>query len=237
MNHMLLVLALAAASPMVAQTIQLGYDLRHSIDPQHYERNFVTASFEVFKPLEYGSLLMKVDADLSGRNNSLGKLYVQLSHALRFWSFPVFLHLEYSGGIGFVGETENAYHIFNTFSAGAAYGFRLMDSWASTFLAYRYTTFDRPSHDVAASFWWGKDLHPRISVTAYVVLWTVNQNRGDAWTQHLRGKRLSGLGEPQIWFNISEPFAVGSELRLYYQVYDYSDDLLIYPTIAVKYEF
>jgi hypothetical protein len=233
----LLAIMLSPSSPAVAQTIQVGYDLRHSVDPEHNGRDFVTASFETFESLTYGSVLLKVDADLSGRNGNLGKLYAQISHSLKFWDFPVLLHLEYSGGLGFVGETANAFHITNTYSVGAAYPFPLFGSWASTFLAYRFTNFDQPSHDAIYSFWWGRNLGKRVSVTAYFVLWTVNRNRGDEWTAGLSGKKLSGLGEPQVWFNVSQLFAVGSEVRLYYQVFDYDQRFQVYPTVAAKYQF
>lgn len=233
----ILALALTTSSPVAGQTIQLGYDLRHSADPAHNERDFVTASFEYFKSLSYGSALMKVDADLSARNGNLGKLYTQLSHSLRFWRPPVLLHLEYAGGLGLIDDTRNAYHITNTYSIGAAYPFRIAGNWASTFLAYRFTNFDTPSHDPIYSFWWGRDLGQRVGVTAYFVLWTINRNRGDEWTADLTGKKLSGIGEPQVWLNLNRQFAVGSEVRLYYQVFDYDERLQVYPTVALKYQF
>lgn len=237
MTYLALCLIMFFSSTTFSQTVQLSYDLRHSIDPRNNERDFVTLSFETFKSSDYGSLLMKMDADFNGRNNNLGKLYVQISHSLKFWSFPVFLNLEYSGGMGFIDDTMSGFHIGNSYSIGVVYPFQLMNSWASTFLAYKYTNFDSPSHDLMYSFWWEKDIHEKISVTAYFVLWTINKNHGDAWTQHLNGKELSGIGEPQIWYNINKLFAIGSEIKLYYHVYSYSNHLLIYPTIAVKYEF
>jgi len=233
----MLTLMLTASSPAAAQTIQLGYDLRHSVDPRNNDRDFVTASFEAFESLSYGSVLLKVDADLSGRDGNLGKLYAQLSHDFRFWKPPVSLHLEYSGGLGFVGETETAFHITNTYSIGVAHPFRLLGSWASTFVAYRFTNFDRPSHDPIYSFWWGRDLGDQVSVTAYLVLWTINRNHGDEWTAGLSGKKLSGLAEPQIWFNLNSFLAVGSEVRLYYQVFDYAERMQVYPTVALRCRF
>ena len=232
----LLMFLLFGAVPAVAQTVQLGYDLRHTIDARNNARNYATGSFEFFKALDYGSLLVKMEADFNGRDHNLGKLYAQISHSLTFWRFPVLLHLEYAGGLGFVGETSTGYPINNAYSIGAAHPFRLMNSWGSTFLAYRYTNFDRPSHDVMYSFWWAKDVHERVSVTAYVVLWTINRNHGDAWTQHLGGKALVGIAEPQLWYRLNEVVAVGSEIKLYYHVYAYSDRLLVYPSISLKYD-
>jgi hypothetical protein len=238
MRHQLVVLGLALVAPAsLAQTVQLGYDVRHSVDPRNNGRNFVTASFEAVKTVDYGSLLMKLDADLSGPHGNLGKVYVQLSHDFRFGRLPLQLHLEYSGGLGVAGDTETAYQIANAYSAGAACAFPLLRSWGSMFLAYRYHHFERPSHDLVYSFWWGGNLPGPLSVTAYVVLWTQNRNRGDAWTRQLDGKKLAALAEPQIWFDVSAALAVGSEVRLYYHVYDYSGRLLVYPIIAAQYRF
>ena len=237
MKYIYLCLIAFYSSIVFSQTIQLGYDVRHSIDMQNNKRDFITFSYETYKSLEYGFLLMKLDADFNGRHNNIGKLYMQISHSLKFWSFPLALYLEYSGGMGFIGHTTAGYHISNSYAIGAAYPFQLMHSWASMSLAYRYANLDNASHDLMFSFWWGKAVHDRIRITAYIVLWTINKNRGDVLTQHLSGKEFSGIGEPQIWFNINKSFAIGSEVRLYYHVYSYSDSLLVYPTFAIKYEF
>ncbi|HEX7071938.1 MAG TPA: DUF5020 family protein [Rhodothermales bacterium] len=236
-RHRLLALILLAftATAGRAQTVQLEYDLRHTVDPTNNEKNFPRLSFEVVRVLGYGNLLAKVDADFTGRNNNLGKLYAQISHTLRFWPVPVWLHLEYSGGLGLIGESTDGFAINNTFAVGAARPFQMMGSWASTFLAYRVTNFDTPSHDLMYSFWWGKDVHPRVGITAYVVLWTINRNHGDAWTEDLSGKEFVAIGEPQVWFRLNDTFSVGSEVKLYYRVYSYSKRVLVYPTLAVQY--
>ena len=200
--------------------------------------DFLTFSFESFRQANYGSLLMKMDVDFNGKNSNIGKLYTQISQNLKFWNYPIFVHLEYSGGLGFISKTVSGYHINNTYSIGMAHTFQWMNGWANTFLAYRYTNFEKLSHDILYSFWWGKNiLREKVRLTAYFVLWTENKNHGDAWTQNLSGKKFLALGEPQIWYNFNKLFAIGSEIKLFYHVYSYSDHLLIYPTLAIKYNF
>ncbi|MBN2413729.1 hypothetical protein JXQ31_18765 [candidate division KSB1 bacterium] len=53
----------------------------------------------------------------------------------------------------------------------------------------------------------------------------------------MNGKKIFFLSEPQIWYNLNKLWAIGSEIKLFYHVYSYSDQLLIYPTIAIKYNY
>ncbi len=221
-----------------AHNLQLHNDFRHSIDPENNDKNYATFSFETFKQAGYGSLFMKMDLDLKGRNNNIGNLYTEISHTLKFWKFPVFMHLQYCGGLGFINQTTNGYYINNAYLIGAAYPFQWQNAWFSTFLAYRYNNFDRISHDIQFSFYWGKNiLSEKISITGHFVIWSENNNHGDAWTDNLDGKKFLFLSEPQIWYNLNKLWAIGSEIKLFYHVYSYSDQLLIYPTVAIKYNF
>jgi hypothetical protein len=108
-------------SLLLSQNLQLHYDTRHTIDPENNERNFITFSFETFKALSYGSLFMKMDADFIGSKDNMGKLYMEISHTFKFWSKPIFLHLQYSGGLGIVTNNQSGYYIHNAYIAGFAY--------------------------------------------------------------------------------------------------------------------
>jgi hypothetical protein len=218
------------------QNLQLHYDFRHALDSENNDKNFVTFSFETFKAVSYGSLFMKIDADFIGSKNNMGKLYTEISHTFKFWPWPIFLHLQYSGGLGIVSTTRSGYYIDNAYIAGFAYPFQWKNSWFNTYIAYRFNNFSTASHDIQYSFYWGASiLNGKISLTGHLVLWTENKNHGDAWTQNLSGKKFFFLSEPQIWYNINKLLAFGSEIKLFYHVYTYSDNLLIYPTLAIKY--
>ncbi len=85
-----------------AQNIQLHYDLRHTVDPAANPRNFPTLYFEYFKAqdsgrafIKPGAFLFKMQADLLGSGNNIGKMYMQVAQTLRFWKPQVFLHLSY----------------------------------------------------------------------------------------------------------------------------------------------
>ena len=70
-----------------AQNIQLHYDLRHTVDPAANPRNFPTLYFEYFKAqdsgrafIKPGAFLFKMQADLLGSGNNIGKMYMQVAY-------------------------------------------------------------------------------------------------------------------------------------------------------------
>jgi len=186
---------------------------------------------------EYGSFLLKVEFDFKGKNNNIGNLYTQISQTLKFWVFPVYLHLEYAGGLGYGGEAYTGYYINNAFLLGAAYSFQWKNGWVSTYLAYKYNNFDKPSHDAQYSFWWGKNIfNDKFSISSNFVIWTENKNRGDDLTANLKGKEILFYVEQKVWYNLNQQFSVGSKIKLFYNIFSYSS-FLIYPTVAIKYNF
>lgn len=238
MKYCLWIIFVLLATTIFAQNVQLHYDNRHSIDADNNDRNYTTLSFETFKLESYGSLFMKMDVDFKGAHNNPGNVFTQISHTFKFWQFPAFLHLEYSGGLGMDSKSGYGYAIDNAYMVGAAYPFPLGNAWWSTYLVYRYNNFTHGSHDLQYSLYWGQNfLRDKISLSGHLVLWTENKDHGDAWTAGQSGKKLLFLSEPQIWYNINKLLAVGTEIKLFYHVYSYSEGWLVYPTVAVKYNY
>ena len=80
-----------------AQQLQLHYDPRHNVAPKYNTKNFTTVYFEYFKAqdsgnafIKPGSFLFKMQADLSGDANNIGKFYMQVSQSFRFWKPKIF---------------------------------------------------------------------------------------------------------------------------------------------------
>ena len=237
MKH-LTVLFLSAFTLLVqAQQLQLHYDLRHSIDPQHNRRNFPSLSFEYFKGDTTGSFLFKMQTDLNGEKSNPGQLFLQVSKSVRFWRPKVYLSLNYSGGLG-VAPPSYGFYIANAFAAGPAYPFQWKGAWLSANLSYRYTAFAKPSHDVQFNFYFGKGfLNYKILAAGSIVAWTQNRNLGTDETKALHGKKFAFFGDPQIWFRIWKSVSVGSRINLYYHVLTPEDKMQIYPTLALKNQF
>jgi hypothetical protein len=219
-----------------AQDLQIHYDWRHTVDPRNNPANFPSLTFKGFKSLEFGSFLLKLEADLNGSRRNLSKVYLELSQTLRFWKPPVFLHLGYTGGLGLSDGGAGGYYLDNAYLIGAAHPFQWQRSWGSAYLAYKFTNLPQPSHDPQVSLYWGK-AGQRWAFAATGVFWTQDRNRGDAWTATLSGKRCSLLVENEIWYAAVTHLSLGSEIRLSTNVYATDGRLLVYPTVGIRYLF
>jgi hypothetical protein len=220
-----------------AQDLQLHYDWRHSVDPRNNARNFPELTFKSFKALEFGSFLIKLEANLDGSQHNVSKGYLEVSQTLRFWTTPIYAQVEYTGGLGVFDGASGGYYLENAYLFGGAYPFKWQGSWGNAYLAFKHTNFPRPSHDPQASLYWGKGFRERGAFASTGVLWTQNKNHGDAVTVGQSGKRLSFLVENEIWWRVAPLLSVGSEIRISRDVYAADGRLLIYPTVGVRYLF
>ena len=244
MKYKFLILISVFSIPVFSQNIQLHYDFRHSLDPDHNLKNFPTLYFEYFKSqdsgsffLKPGSFLIKIQTDFLGEGNNPGKFYTQVSQSFRFWKPKIYLHLEYSGGLGIAEPGSYGYYITNGFSLGASHLISRNGGFYNFSLSYRYNNFKRPSNDAMLSFYWWKGFwNYKIELAGDIEVWTQNKNHGDAGTINLTGKIISIFGEPQFWFNVSRKFSLGSKVNLYYHVLTNENIFQVYPTIAFRYK-
>jgi hypothetical protein len=236
------VLLLITTLSAPAQNLQLHYDLRHTLSPSQNPQNFLTLYFEYFKKQDSGhsffkpgSFLLKTEADLFGANNNIGKFFLQVSQSFRFWEPKIFLCLQYSGGGGITEPKQYSYYIPNTFSAGAEYPFQWKDTYFTSQLSYRYTPYQRPSHDFLYTlYWWKGLLNYKLEVAGDLSIWTGNKDHGDAVTAGQKGKRFFFFAEPQVWYYLTKRLAAGSKLNLYYHVNTPENLLQPALTIAMK---
>lgn len=238
MKHLMMWFLLSASTYLQAQQLQLHYDFRHSIDPELQRRDFAYLSFEYFKSQDtMGSFLLKAQMDFNGDKNNIGQLFVQVSQSLRFWKPKVYLALNYSGGLGVVPPTYG-YYLNNSLGLGAAYPFQWKGAWLSASMGYRYNIFNKPSHDVQATFYFGKGFfNYKLMIAGSLVAYSENRNHGDEWTKALSGKKVAFFGDPQIWYRIKGPFSIGSRWSVFYHVLTDKNAVQVYPSLALKREF
>lgn len=229
--------ATATAQAAQAQDLQLHYDWRHTIDPRNNARDFPALTFKSFKALEFGSFLLKLEANLDGVHHNVSKDYLEVSQTVRFWKAPVYALVEYTGGLGLFDEASGGYYIANAYLIGAAYPFKMNGSWANVSLAYKHTNFSRVSHDPQATLYWGRPLGKRWTFASTGVFWTENRNRGDDFTARLSGKQQALLVENELWWRAVGLVSVGSEVRVSRNVYATDGRVLVYPTLGVRYLF
>ncbi len=214
-----------------AQSLQLHFDSRKSLYGTGVApKNYLTATFEMFKPDKWGSTFMFVDFDFNGNKRNIGLVYTEIARAFKIGDFPLMPHLEYNGGLG------TGFSIPGSYLAGAQYPFQIGSFFMSTYIAYKLNAFPKNSHDAQWTLTWNASLAKgKLALSGFADLWTENKNvaTGEG------GKRLIFLSEPQIWYHITPHFALGSEVELSYNFVNKFSESKFYaiPTVAAKWNF
>lgn len=223
-----------------SQNLQLHYEFRHSLDPKLTAKNYLSFSFEYFKLIDTmgtGSFLLKVQGDLNGRHGNIGQVFTQVSQSLRFWKPKIFVYLNYSGGLG-VTASGFGFHIPGGYGIGLSYPFQWKGAWLAANVLFRYNAFDRPSYDPQFTFYFGKGIsNYRFFVAGSFVFWTENRNRGEAFTQNMKGKKFAFFGDPQFWVNIKGGFSAGTRINVFHHILTDGNQIQFYPTLGLKYQF
>jgi len=114
---------------LFSQNLQLHYDFRNTIDPKHNTKNFPTYILSTLISNRYlvihktGSFLFKVETDLQGDKNNIGKSFVQVPR-LPFMGAKIFIGVQYSGGLGVTEPKQYSYYISNALSIGPSVPFQ-----------------------------------------------------------------------------------------------------------------
>jgi hypothetical protein len=246
------IILLISCFPVLAMSqqmqLQFHYDLRHTVDPKHTKKNFPAFYAEYFKApgpdsmygfIKPGSFLLKIQSEFSGERNNTGQFYMQISQAFRFWKPGIFMQVQYNGGLGIAEPGAYGYYLTNAFSVGAAYNFQSGNmAFFNFYASYKYTAFNKPSHDVISAFFWLWFFsNYTISFTGNIVVWTENRNHGDPFTATETGKKFSLFGDPQVWFKIYKGLSAGSKSNIYYHILSKNNRFKVYPSVALKYQF
>ncbi|BBD46926.1 DUF5020 family protein [Petrimonas sp.] len=227
----LFTLSLVAFASLNAQNLQLHFDPRHAFYGDDVAaKNYLTATFEMFKPDAWGSTFMFVDFDFNGDKRNIGLVYAEIARAFKIKDFALMPHLEYNGGLG------TGFSIPSSYLAGAQYPFKLGNFFMGTYLAYKLNAFTELSHDVQWTLTWNSAFpNSKVSLAGFLDLWTENKNRATGEG----GKKLILLSEPQVWYNFTPNFAIGSEIELSYNFVNAFAESKFYavPTLATKWNF
>lgn len=228
MKQIVIAILASISLSICAQNIQLHYDTRHWMNSRNENRNYITATYEMLKFDQYGSWFMFIDADFNQdkTKNNLGLMYTEISRTFNLGKCPVQAHIEFNGGQTKYGVIENAY------LAGAEYPFVVGNFHLSTYLVYKLNNFEKVSHDAQwTGVWDGSVLNNKVTLSGFIDIWSENKDRMNG----LGGKKTILMTEPQVWYNFNKKFSLGSEVEITKNFYPYTTDLLVYPTLAVKY--
>ena len=229
MRKLFTLLMLACTMSVSAQNIQLHYDFgRNFYSDQESERPKVTMTIEQFKPDQWGSWFYFVDVDFS--NHFVEGAYTEVSRELNLKKdSPFALHVEYNGGL------TRTYAYQQAGLLGAAYNGHSADfskTW-SVQLMYKQYFSNKDIHSYASAqltgVWGLNFLNNKLRFSGFIDFW--------------RGEKANGHGclviltEPQLWYNVTEHFSIGTEWEISNNfVYNTYNDktFFINPTVAIK---
>jgi hypothetical protein len=227
---------LCAAGSIRAQNLQLHFDPRNSLygDKVGSPVNYLTATFEMFKPDQWGNTFMFMDFDFNFDKRNTGLAYAEIAREFKIGDFPLLPHVEYNGGLGLARGTDFGFSIPSSYLGGLGYSFQLGDFFMSTYVAYKLNAFRKASHDAQWTFTWNSTLvGGKLLLTGFFDLWCENKDRTGAES----GKKLVLLSEPQIWYNITSRLAVGAEVEVSYNFASGTDKFYAIPTVGAKWNF
>ena len=225
---------LTVSAALQAQNLQLHFDPRNTLYGDEVAgSNYLTATFEMFKPDQWGSTFMFVDFDLNNSKKNIGLVYAEIAREFKIGDFPLMPHLEYNGGLGLVKDTPVGFSIPSSYLAGFGYPFQLGNFFMSSYVAYKLNAFQEVSNDVQWTVTWNATLAGgKLSLGGFMDLWSENKYRTGAES----GKKLILLSEPQLWYNFTPNFALGTEVELSYN-FAGADKFYAIPTLATKWNF
>lgn len=217
-----------------SQEIQLHFDPRHGLHPDVAPRNYLTATFQMFKPDKWGSTFAFIDLDFNQSKGDIGLAYLEISRNFKFGNSPIMAHIEYNGGI-VRGDNNSGFSIPNAYLVGPSFSHNFNKVNIETYIAYKYNAFDKVSNDIQWTGIWNTNLlNDKITLTGFIDIWTENKDR----SKKDGSKKVILLTEPQFWYNIDKHLALGTEIEISNNFYaNYNNKLYICPTIAGKWTF
>lgn len=219
----------------VAQNVQLHYDFgRDLYSSKESDRQKVTLTYETFKADNLGSWYLFADFDL--RSGNASGAYTEISREFRLGkSSPFAAHIEFDGGLNLYGGFQNAVLV------GPAYNGHSADFSKTWSVQLMYKQLFKSNGNKAIA---GVQLTGVWGITFGEGKWTFS-GFADVWTGYIpdwdvdgQKKGLVFLAEPQMWYNVSKSFSVGTEWELsnnFIYPTGGSDSFFINPTIAVKF--
>lgn len=225
-----LILTLVSALSVSAQNIQLHYDFGRNIYPnEEAGRAKATITLEQFKADQWGSWFYFVDLDLS--RNFMEGAYTEISREFNLEKdSPFAAHFEYDGGLNRFGSFQQAALV------GAAYNGHTADfskTWSVQLMYKHFFKSYENTHNYESAqltgVWGMNFLDNKLRFSGFIDFW--------------RGEKANGHGclviltEPQLWYNVTEHFSIGTEWEIsnnfIYNTYN-DKTFFLNPTLAVK---
>jgi hypothetical protein len=228
----LLILTACLTLTASAQNIQLHYDFTE-------DREYFTSTVELFKPDAYGTTFFFIDFNYDANDvEGVSESYFELARAIKISEdVPFDLHLEYNGGQGQFSTPDGnqAYTISDAYLAGIEKTWLAEDfSWGVTAqVMYKYIRAIEQDSFQLTLVWFCTLLDGKVTFNGFADFW------GEDVDFDFDGEvddEYTFLAEPQLWYNLTPHWAVGSEVEFGYN-FAGNEGWDVFPTVAVKTTF
>ena len=231
-KFLLSVLLAVAAISINAQDVQLHYDFgRNMYSDQESGRQKVTLTVEQFKADPWGSWYYFVDVDFSRKFTEAA--YAEISREFTIGKKGFAAHVEYNGGLNKDGSFQQAALVggaWNGHNADFSKTYSVQLMYKRYFKSYDYTS---AYNSLQLTGVWGLNFFDRkLTFSGFIDFWRGEQANGHG--------QLVVLTEPQLWYNFTSHFSIGTEWEVSnHFVYNTYDDksFFVNPTLAVKWNF
>ena len=211
--------------PMVAtgQNLQLHYDFGKADNgDSRADRNYFTATMELFKPDSLGSTFLFIDVDFDKENDGASMSYFEISRKFTLHKSGLGIHVEYDDG------TPD--YINRAWLVGVCYPINIKGFVLSTSVLYRAAKYANHPDVKFTTVWFQPLLHGRVLFSGFIDLWSQDDFSGV-------GKDLVILSEPQLWFVCNNHFSVGTEVEISRNFFTFDNEFEFMPTAAIKWDF
>ncbi len=228
--------------------LQLHYDF----GSDKTEREYFTSTITDFTMDEWGGWFWMVDVDYNAPfgAKSASAMYLEIERYIKIpWLKDtklsgLMLHLEYQDGFQWGGGEYNG--VPYTYGAGSYCdainaGFAYQTYFAKIATVFQQSVlirFDRGSdnnpHWQTSTAWVTNFMNNKITFTGCLDVWS----QEDFYTfDDADDQMVTFLMEPQLWYNLHKHISLGGEIEITKNWTPATDELVINPTLAVKWNF
>lgn len=202
-----------------AQELQLHYDFSK-------ERNYLTATFEMFKVDKLGSTFMFSDFDF-GRTDGVSLTYFEIA---RKFTIPnkaikgLNFHIEYNDGFLISqGKSPAGIPISQAFLTGVGLPIKLGNFTLHTSYLLKKIRGSEGIDGQFTAVWFQNFLKNKVTFRGFLDIWS--ETKGE-------GKKAIFITEPQLLYNLNSTFSLGTEIEISKNFI--SNDWKVFPTIMVR---
>lgn len=213
-----------------AQELQLNYDFLP-------EREYLTFTFEIFKPDSLGSTFFFTDFNF-GRKDAANLAYFELARKFNIKNNVIEglnFHIEYNDGLLMTDDkaesSENplGFPINRAFLVGFGFPIRIGNFTLNTTYMYKNTHGSSGFDGQFTAVWFHNLFNNKVTIRGFFDFWSEDRTDGSS-------KKAILLTEPQVMYNLNKNFSIGSEIEISNNFVP-TEEFQVFPTIMGRYAF